>query len=194
MERLPNHENVEWKRLGYVAEYSTTRVNAADLDATSFVGVDNLIANKGGRIDASYLPNTERITAYESGDILLGNIRPYLKKVWHATNAGGCSGDVLAIRIKKQFRPNLNSAFLYYLLSTDAFSICSTPKEPKCPEATKRDSELRHPHPLSIKPEAIAGDPGRDRAHSGHLYRADRRADRPQKAIQLLSRSVAPLR
>ena len=119
--RLLDGENVEWKSLGEVAEYSTTRVDAAKLDATSFVGVDNLVANKGGRVNASYLPNTERITAYETGDILLGNIRPYLKKVWRATNAGGCSGDVLAVRIRAGFKSLLDSSFLYYLLSADEF-------------------------------------------------------------------------
>lgn len=84
------------------AQYATTRVDATELDASSFVGVDNLVANMRGRVDANYLPNTERITAYQSGDILLGNIRPYLKKVWRATSAGGCSGDVLAVRIRDQ--------------------------------------------------------------------------------------------
>ncbi|MGQ2914563.1 restriction endonuclease subunit S [Microbacterium aurantiacum] len=107
--------------LSELADYSSTRVNAADLDETSFVGVDNLVADKGGRVDASYLPNTARLTAYELGDILLGNIRPYLKKVWRATGAGGCSGDVLAIRIKSEAKSRLDSEFLYYLLSSDGF-------------------------------------------------------------------------
>nr|WP_282442851.1 MULTISPECIES: restriction endonuclease subunit S [unclassified Micrococcus] len=61
------------------------------------------------------------MTAYEPGDILLGNIRPYLKKVWQATNEGGCSGDVLAIRIKGENRAKIDSNFLYYLLSSDVF-------------------------------------------------------------------------
>lgn len=104
-----------------VAGYSSTRIDAADLDETSFVGVDNLVADKGGKVDARYLPNTARLTAYEPGDVLLGNIRPYLKKVWLATNAGGCSGDVLAVRIKDEFRPELMPEFLYCLLSSDEF-------------------------------------------------------------------------
>ncbi|WP_322742609.1 restriction endonuclease subunit S [Synechocystis salina] len=107
--------------VGEVAEYSPTRIDAAVLDATSFVGVDNLVADKGGRVDASYLPNTERLTAYEPGDILLGNIRPYLKKVWKATNSGGCSGDVLAVRILDKFRNFVSADFLYYLLSSEKF-------------------------------------------------------------------------
>lgn len=114
-------DGVRHVALSEVAEYSPTRINAADLDSTSFVGVDNLVADKGGRIDASYLPNPARLTAYEPGDILLGNIRPHLKKVWHATNSGGCSGDVLAIRIKQVAQAALTPEFLYYALSSDGF-------------------------------------------------------------------------
>lgn len=121
MEKLLDGVEVEWKALGEVAEFSPTRVDATELDASTFVGVDNLVADKGGRIDANYTPNTERLTAYESGDILLGNIRPYLKKVWKATNSGGCSGDVLAVRILGKFNKTVSPGFLYYLLSSDGF-------------------------------------------------------------------------
>ena len=114
-------DGVPYVALSEVAEYSPTRVDAIALDGTNFVGVDNLVADKGGRIDANYLPNTTRLTAYEYGDILLGNIRPYLKKVWRATNSGGCSGDVLAVRIKQAARASLAPEFLYYLLSSDGF-------------------------------------------------------------------------
>ncbi|EGR0783747.1 restriction endonuclease subunit S [Vibrio cholerae] len=121
MEKLLDGAEVEWKALGDVAEYSQTRVDASCLCASSFVGVDNLVANKGGRVDATYMPNTERLTAYELGDILLGNIRPYLKKVWKATYSGGCSGDVLAVRILEKFKKIVSSDYLYYLLSSDDF-------------------------------------------------------------------------
>lgn len=153
---------VEWRTLGDVAEYSQTRVDAAGLDATSFVGVDNLLADKGGRIDAIYLPNTERLTAYQPGDILLGNIRPYLKKVWRATNSGGCSGDVLAVRIQDTAKLFLDSNFLYYLLSSNEFfsygmrhakgakmprgdksAILSYPIPLPCPEHPKRALEIQ---------------------------------------------------
>jgi type I restriction enzyme S subunit len=121
MVKLLDGVEVEWKALGDVAEYSPTRVDASELDATSFVGVDNLVSEKGGRVDAIYLPNTERLTAYKPGDILLGNIRPYLKKVWRATNSGGCSGDVLAVRIQENSKSFVDSTFLYYLLSSNEF-------------------------------------------------------------------------
>lgn len=114
-------DGVPHKTLGEVASYSDTRVDASALDEKSFVGVDNLLANQAGKIDASYLPNTSRLTGYEVDDLLLGNIRPYLKKIWLATNTGGCSGDVLTIRISDEYRGRLSPQFLYYLLSDDAF-------------------------------------------------------------------------
>ncbi len=121
IEKLLDEVEVEWKALGDVAEYSQTRVDASCLSASSFVGVDNLVANKGGRVDATYMPNTERLTAYEFGDILIGNIRPYLKKVWKAAYSGGCSGDVLAVRISENFKKIVSTDYLYYLLSSDDF-------------------------------------------------------------------------
>lgn len=127
------------KTIGEVAEYSRTRVDAVDLDETNFVGVDNLAADKGGRVDATYLPNTDRLTAYGPGDVLLGNIRPYLKKVWLATNSGGCSGDVLTLRINPAHKELLDSEFLYYLLSSDGFFVYSMQhaKGAKMPRGSK---------------------------------------------------------
>ncbi len=114
-------DGVEFTSLGEIAAYSDTRICASKLDETSFVGVDNLLAGLAGKTNASYLPNTARLTAYEVGDILLGNIRPYLKKIWLATEDGGCSGDVLAIRIKKTARVNMLPEFLHRLLASDGF-------------------------------------------------------------------------
>lgn len=119
--KLLRGSEVEWKTLGDVAEYSNTRVNATDLDLKSFVGVDNLLSDKAGRVDARYFANTDRLSAYLPGDILIGNIRPYLKKIWLATSAGGCSGDVLAIRILDQSKIFITPKFLYYVLSSDDF-------------------------------------------------------------------------
>jgi type I restriction enzyme S subunit len=109
-ELCPN--GVEFQRLADAAPYSDTRVDAAELDGTTFVGVDNLLPNKGGKVSASYSPNTARLTAYESGDVFLGNIRPYLKKVWLATGSGGCSGDVLALRVSPPFQARVVPKFL----------------------------------------------------------------------------------
>ena len=57
------------------------------------------------------------LTRYCKGDILISNIRPYLKKIWLADSDGGCSTDVLAFRAKNGHSPN----YLYALLMQDAF-------------------------------------------------------------------------
>ena len=149
LEKLLDGVEVEWKAVGDIAGYSTTKVDADKLDATSFVGVDNLLADKGGRSDATQQPNTARLTAYEPGDILLGNIRPYLKKVWMAENNGGCSGDVLAIRILADCKKIISPEYLYYALSSDSFFSYSMQhaKGAKMPRGSK-DAILNYQIPI----------------------------------------------
>jgi type I restriction enzyme S subunit len=104
-----------------IATYSKTRINANQLNSNSYVGVDNLLQDKQGKTVSNYVPITGKLTRYEKEDILIGNIRPYLKKIWHATNVGGTNGDVLVLRINENEKGNLNSRFLYYWLASDAF-------------------------------------------------------------------------
>ena len=93
-------DGVKFVPLGKVAEYSKERISAEELTPETFVGVDNLLPNKAGKVGSSYGPNTINLNKYNPGDILLGNIRPYLKKVWIADSVGGASGDVLVLTLK----------------------------------------------------------------------------------------------
>lgn len=123
-ELCPN--GVEYKRLGDIATYSDTRVAADALNPESFVGVDNLLSNKAGKGTAGYRPNTALLTEYRTGDVLIGNIRPYLKKIWLAASDGGCSGDVLAIRLRPERARAVDSRFLYQVLGSDKFFAYNT--------------------------------------------------------------------
>ena len=114
----PLNVNVEWKTLGEVAEYVRQRVAVDQLCAQTFVGVDNLLPNRAGKQDSNYLPSEGNAIAYQPNDILIGNIRPYLKKIWKADNEGGASGDVLVVRIKNSL---LTPGYLYHLLADDRF-------------------------------------------------------------------------
>jgi len=151
-------DGVVYRTIGEVAGYSTTRLDAADLDEFSFVGVDNLLPNKAGRVNATHTPNTDRLTAYQEGDVLLGNIRPYLKKVWLADGGGGCSGDVLAIRLRPG--SGLLPEFLYYLLSSDPFFayVMQRAKGAKMPRGDKAAiMQFRVPvPPVVIQREIVA--------------------------------------
>ena len=104
--------------LGVVAHYSQNRISCAELSADTYVGVDNLLQNMAGKGSSQFVPTSGTATAYSKGDILLSNIRPYLKKIWLADNDGGSSGDVLVLKVDED---RILSEYLYHLLATDDF-------------------------------------------------------------------------
>lgn len=109
---------VEYRKLGEIAVYGRERIDASAVDLNSYVGVDNLLPDKRGKTKSSYVPKEGRLIHFTAGDILIGNIRPYLKKIWFAEYDGGTNGDVLVIRA---VTATLNAKFLYYCLSSDKF-------------------------------------------------------------------------
>ena len=111
-------EEVEWKMLGEVAEYAKTKIQATELHENNYVGVDNLLQNKMGKTTSNYVPDSGRFTQFIDNDILIGNIRPYLKKIWYSDCIGGTNGDVLVIRRKDN---RINPRYLYQVLSDDKF-------------------------------------------------------------------------
>ena len=111
-------DGVPYVALSTVAEYAKERIDAAEIDADTYVGVDNLLPEKKGKTVSSYVPNEGRLISFHVGDILIGNIRPYLKKIWLADSDGGTNGDVLPIHIRDK---NVEPKFLYYCLSSDQF-------------------------------------------------------------------------
>ena len=106
-------------KLGAVARYSKARIEAMKLTSENYVGVDNLLQDRNGKTVATYLPEQGSFTGYDQDDILIGNIRPYLKKIWYANQSGGTNGDVLVIQ--NLFPSCLESQYLYYVLSDDRF-------------------------------------------------------------------------
>ena len=106
-------------KLGAVAEYSQKRISVTDLTSETYVGVDNLLQDRKGKTVATFLPEQGSVTTYNQGDILIGNIRPYLKKIWFSNQVGGTSGDVLTIQ--NSITPCMGNKYLYYILSDDRF-------------------------------------------------------------------------
>ncbi|WP_276819609.1 hypothetical protein, partial [Mailhella massiliensis] len=119
MEELcPN--GVEYKMLGEICTYGKERIEASMVDENNYVGVDNLLPNKAGKISSNYVPKDGSIIKFENGDILIGNIRPYLRKIWLADCFGGTNGDVLVIKIDSN---KIYCRYLYYVLSSEKFFI-----------------------------------------------------------------------
>lgn len=110
---------IEYKELQEICHYSKNRINASEVDNTTYVSVENLLQNKQGKTLASSVPTTGNVIRFDIGDILIGNIRPYLKKIWLSDCVGGTNGDVLVVQIND--RKIIIPEFLYYVLSSDAF-------------------------------------------------------------------------
>ncbi len=118
LEKLLDGASVKWKPLADIAQYSKTRISSEQLDKSNYVGVDNLLQNRAGRVDSSYVPTSGNLTEYRDGDILIGNIRPYLKKIWLADRTGGTNGDVLVIHLTDDV---VNPRYLYQVLTDEKF-------------------------------------------------------------------------
>ena len=112
-------DKVEWKTLSEVAKYLKDRISFEYLNEKNYIGVENLLKNRLGKIDSSNVPIEGNSIKFDIGDILIGNIRPYLRKIWLADVEGGTNGDVLAIRVKDKNK--ILPEFLYQLLSDEKF-------------------------------------------------------------------------
>ncbi|WP_298130410.1 restriction endonuclease subunit S [uncultured Bacteroides sp.] len=130
----------EWKRveLKDVAEFQKSRIPADSLDASCYISTENLIPNFGGIKEASSIPTDGNVMAIKPNDILISNIRPYLKKVWQSDRFGGCSTDVFVLRTT-----GCQSDFLYNIIASDKFInyAMSGAKGVKMPRGDKRQME-----------------------------------------------------
>lgn len=112
---------VEWevKRLGDIADFVTATTPLATIDLRWYIGTENMIADKAGVIQNDAEVPYKAVREYLKGDVLISNIRPYLKKIWLADRDGGCSTDVLVIRTHDC--SICIPEFLAMLLSDDSF-------------------------------------------------------------------------
>ena len=88
-----------------------------------------------GIVDAKSVPEDVNVISFSCGDILISNIRPYLKKVWKATYNGGCSSDVFVLKAND----NIESDYLHYVIANDKFInfVMSGAKGVKMPRGDK---------------------------------------------------------
>ncbi|HAX3258115.1 restriction endonuclease subunit S [Escherichia albertii] len=137
---------VEWKTLGEAAQYSKTKISFELLDKRNYVGVDNLLQNRAGKSLSNHVPTSGKLTEFIPNDILIGNIRPYLKKIWQADCIGGTNGDVLVIRC---IDSSINTRYLYHILADDKFFEYNMQhaKGAKMPRGSKEDI-IKYPIPV----------------------------------------------
>ena len=121
--------------LSDICYFVNEKISLSELTKDTYISTENMLTNRGGITVASALPSITQTQAFKVGDVLVSNIRPYFKKIWHATFNGGCSNDVLVFRAKE----SIDSDFLYYVLADDAFFnyATGTSKGTKMPRGDK---------------------------------------------------------
>lgn len=95
-------------KLSDICVFRKGKVEVANLNTKNYISTENMLSNKSGITDASSLPTVSLTQEYKNGDVLVSNIRPYFKKIWHAQYDGGCSNDVLVfVAITKELAETL---------------------------------------------------------------------------------------
>ncbi|WP_419621128.1 restriction endonuclease subunit S, partial [Thiolapillus sp.] len=113
----------EFIPLEAIAPLVNDRVQLKDISNVNYVSTENILQDFGGVAVANKLPTVNSVSSFQAGDVLLANIRPYLKKVWAANFSGGASNDVLVFRPRNsqggQYVAHIlkNNRFINYVMA-----------------------------------------------------------------------------
>ena len=139
IENLLSSIQSEGDKLKAIAPFATKSIKYNDIVSETYITTDNMLQNKLGVVPFVGEANISSITEYKDGDILISNIRPYLKKIWFADKEGGCSKDVLVLRSAdaSKYLPK----YIFYMLRRDAFFdyVMEGKKGVKMPRGNKED-------------------------------------------------------
>lgn len=153
--RFPEFEDDgEWvkRKLGdkEVSCLVNEKVSSQKLALGNYISTDNMLPDYQGITISTKLPTINRVTKFIVGDILISNIRPYLKKVWKSDRHGGASNDILVFRSGSK----VISEFLGFILKNDSFInyVMQSAKGVKMPRGDK-DSMLEYSIRIPIQRE-----------------------------------------
>ena len=139
IENLLSSVQYEDDKLKTIAPFAIKSIKYNDITPETYITTDNMLQNKLGVVPFVGEANISSITEYKKGDILISNIRPYLKKIWFADKDGGCSKDVLVLRSADvgKYLPK----YIFYMIRRDAFFdyVMEGKKGIKMPRGNKDD-------------------------------------------------------
>lgn len=141
--KLVDDANGDLLPLSAVSMFVTDRKEYSSISPETFVTTDNLLQNCEGVRPYDGDPNIDSVIGYQVGDLLLSNIRPYLKKLWLSDRDGGCNPDVLVLRVNKA---RILPKYFYYQLARPEFFdfVMTDVKGVKMPRG-KREVIMRYP-------------------------------------------------
>lgn len=109
--------------LSAICKYVSDKAIFSQIDSAVYISTENILPDKQGISSFGITSPSERVTYFQAEDVLVSNIRPYFKKMWFATTAGGCNADVLCFRaLDKKYSYLLKSiiyqdSFFDYVMS-----------------------------------------------------------------------------
>ena len=117
-------------------EFTKERISSSLLTENNYVSTENMLQDFQGVTCANNVPKDTNVMEYKQGDVLVSNIRPYLKKVWMADKDGGCSADVFVMRANRNV---CTDDFLHHIVANDRFIsyVMSGAKGVKMPRGDK---------------------------------------------------------
>ena len=123
-------------KLGEVSEEIHERIPSSSVAIDGYITTDNMLKNCAGVCVAEYVPKGVSLVRYQRNDVLMANIRPYLRKLWRADREGGCSSDVVVFR---STTPDLSPEYLFASLSQDRFFdyVMQKPRGTKMPRGDR---------------------------------------------------------
>ncbi len=147
IEQILSKVNGETKTLQKIAPFATNRIDFDKISATDYITTDNMLQNFEGVRPYNGEPQIGNVIEYQRGDILMSNIRPYLKKLWLADREGGCNPDIMVFRPTSEVLPE----FVYYILRRQVFIdyVMSDVKGMKMPRGNK-DNIIRYVIPIPL--------------------------------------------
>ena len=143
---LKFENKVEIVTLGDISEYSKDKIDIKELSSENYIGIENMLQDAKGVMKSSCLLTEGRCTKFFEGDILIGNIRPYLKKIWLSDRVGGANTDVLVI---KKSIESIDNKYLFFVLSSEKFFsyVMRSVKAGKMPRGNK-EMIMKYQFPL----------------------------------------------
>lgn len=117
LQDVPRHWRI--KRLKFSADLVNNKV-CVEESSLPYLGLEHIESWTGRKIDGEISNSEGLASAFSTGDVLFGKLRPYLAKVHLAQQDGLISSEALVVRSKAE----LHSEFLkYYMLSSDFINV-----------------------------------------------------------------------
>jgi len=134
----------EIQELSKLATFVKDRISLDSISKSSYISTENMLPDYNGIKLSSSIANISYATHFLKDDILISNIRPYLKKIWISEFEGGSSNDVVVVRVKDK----LCDSFLGFQLKNDFF-ISYVMKGAKGVKMPRGDISLMKKYPVS---------------------------------------------